>query len=113
MVGQADDDLTAVGVVSATREVAAALQELHGARHARGLDPLERREVADRQVTVAVQAGEHRGLGEAQRLVREPFDDQSAAQPHHRDAELAGEPGVGAGDVLDGRHVVSITRYLC
>ena len=59
-------------------------------------------------------AAEHRHLASRlSSLSGVPLAAQPAAQPHHGDAELDGEPGVGAGDLLDGGHVVSITHYPC
>ena len=45
--------------------------------------------------------------------VRNPDGGQSPPEPHHRETELGGQPGVGAGGLLHGRHVFSLGHYLC
>ena len=74
---------------------------------------LEPGEVADGLVAPAEQQPEHGHLAEAQVVVGVPLAGQAAAQAHHSDAELCGEPRVGAGNGCCGRHVVSITHYPC
>ena len=46
----------------------------------------------------AEQQPEHRHLAEAQVVVGVPLAGEAPAQAHHADAELGGEPGVGAGN---------------
>jgi hypothetical protein len=62
-------------------------------------------------VAVAVELTEHRHLAGAQLVVGVALGHETTAQAHDRQPELAGEAGVGAGDLLDGGHVVSLTHY--
>ena len=96
------------------RDVAALLEEVDLAGHARRLHPLEGGQLADGQVAVPEQRARAppsiamlRSLSGSRSLA------SRAAQPHHGHAELRRQPGVGAGDLLHGGHVLSLTHYPC
>ena len=49
---------------------------------------------------------------DAQVVLGVAFAGQAAPQPHDGHAELRRQPGVGAGDLLQAGHIVSVTHYL-
>ena len=109
-LGELDHHLPPVGLVRDPTDVTGLLEAAHRARHRRRPDLLVLGEVADRHAAVPLERAHHRELVEAHRVVG-ALEPQPAGQPHHPEAQLAGQPGVGSDD--RGRHVVSITHYLC
>ena len=73
------------------------LEAVDGAGHARRLHPLVAGQLADGEVAAAVERAEHGHRAEAQLVVRVPLGGQPAPQPHHGQAELRRQAGVGAG----------------
>ncbi len=104
--GELDDDLAPVGVVRSPGDQPGLLEAGDGAGHRRWLHLLGRGELTDRQRTPTVERAEHGELVE-RAVVAAALEAQPARQPHHAEAERAGEGSIGDG------HILSLTHYLC
>jgi hypothetical protein len=109
-LGETDHHDPAVGLVGAAGDVAAGLQAVDLAGHARRLDALEAGQLADGEVAVPEEAAEHGHGRDAEVVGGVALVGQPAAQPHHGHTQLRRQSGVGARNLLHSGHVVSLTH---